>query len=328
MRMRQAKWPDLLRLSREAIELLQDHADTPQEKAVLADAYRYHDIAANEIDGDEAMMHLQKALELYEELGDAISASKVLTEIGIRAYYRGAWTTAASLYARAQDASEAAGHTVGAAIDSANAAEILIDQGKVALARPLLRRAMRVFRAVADTYLIAFVRGFEGRASLREGDPAAAVEAFDLAAHHFEELGETESVLDVQVRRIEAMLDLADIDRARSSIAAVMTDAGADGILASQLLRHRARLADLDGQPDRAVALSRAAADAAGSALYERALCLAQLARLSGADGSLLRAEAETILNELGVVDIPHLLAAPPASSTLLPSAPEKGSTP
>ncbi|GAA1923863.1 hypothetical protein GCM10009775_15270 [Microbacterium aoyamense] len=308
MRMRQSRWSDLLHLSREAIELLEGHADSAEAKGVLADAYRYHDIAASEIDGDDAMVHLQKALDLYEELGDAISASKVLTLIGIRAYFRGAWSAAASLYSRAQDASEAAGHTVGAAIDAANTAEILIDQGKIDLARPLLRRAARVFDAAADTYLVAFVEGFQGRALLREGDPRGAIASFDAAARQFDELGETESVLDVRVRRIEALLDLGETEAARGAIAAVEPAVGEEGILGSQLLRHRARLAESQGDDGLALTLSKKAVDAAGSTLFERALCLAQTARLTGSTGALLRAEAETILKELGVADIPALL--------------------
>ena len=124
---------------------------------MLADAFRYHDIAASELEGDDGMLHLDRALALYDEVGDELSKSKVLSLGGVRAYYRGDWTIAADLYGRAKDAADAGGDVVGAAIESANAAEILIDQGRIDEARPLIESALRVFAASDNPYLVAFV---------------------------------------------------------------------------------------------------------------------------------------------------------------------------
>lgn len=319
MRLRQARWRDLRRLSLEVIALLAGGAEDGEEKAALADAYRYHDIAASELEGDAAMVHLQQALDLYEDLEDAKSKSKVLSLIGVRAYHRGAWSSAAGLYAQAQDAAEAAGDAVGAAIESANAAEILIDQGRIDEARPLLRRARRVFAAVDDAYLVAYVTAFGGRAHLRAGDVDAACDEFADAAAAFEELGEVESVLDARVRRVEALLRQGDADAARAAVSALAAHPDLAGPTLAILLRSQARLALFDAEPGRAADLLRSATDAAGAALFERALCLSALSALGGSGSALLRAEAETILSGLGVVDIPRLLdgapeADPPAA--------------
>lgn len=309
MLLRQSRWRDMQRLAKQAIDLLEEHAVSPEEKSALADAYRYHDIAALETGGEEAMVHLQQALQLCDEIGDAKSKSKVLSLIGVGAYWRGDWSTAAALYEQAQQASDAAGDTVGAATDSANAAEVLIDQGRIDAARPLLRQARRVFAAVDDTYLVAYVTSFAGRADLRAGDPTSAIDEFDQAAAVFEELGEDASVVDARIRKVEALLDLDERDAARAAIAQLDARDDLEGVALSQLHRQAARLAELDGEPGRAAELLMSATDAAGSVRYERALCLGALARLSGPDPAALLIEAQTILTELGVVDIPSLFA-------------------
>ncbi len=103
LRLRQARWADARGLAHEAIALLDGDATTDDTaKRVLADAYRYHDIAASELEGDAAMVHLPRALELYDEAGDELSKSKVLSLLGVRAYYRGEWTMAAALYEQAR----------------------------------------------------------------------------------------------------------------------------------------------------------------------------------------------------------------------------------
>ena len=308
MHLRRARWRDLQNFAKQAIDLLEQYAISREEKSALADAYRYHDIAALEIEGEAAMIHLERALQLCDEIADAKAKSKVLSLIGVRAYWRGDWSTAALLYEQSQQASDAAGDTVGAATDSANAAEVLIDQGRIDAARPLLRQARRVFAAVDDTYLVAYITAFAGRADLRAGDPASAIDEFEQAAAVFEELGEDPSVVDAQVRRAEALLDLDERDAARTAIAQLGAREDLEGVPLSQLHRQAARLAVLDGEPGRAAELLSSAMDAAGSVRYERALCLGALAQLTGPEGAPLAAEAETILTELGVVDIPRLL--------------------
>ncbi|HEX5858309.1 MAG TPA: adenylate/guanylate cyclase domain-containing protein, partial [Microbacterium sp.] len=53
VRLRQAHWAEARALAVEAIGLLEGAAVTDDDKRVLADAFRYHDIAASELEGDD-----------------------------------------------------------------------------------------------------------------------------------------------------------------------------------------------------------------------------------------------------------------------------------
>lgn len=317
IRLRQAHWSDARGLASEAITLLEGSVEGAGDgdKRVLADAYRYHDIAASELEGDEGMIHLPRALTLYDEVGDELAKSKVLSLGGVRAYYRGDWTLAADLYQQAHDAADAAGDVVGAAIESANAAEILIDQGRIDQSRPLIKAALRVFAASDNAYLVAFVTGFAGRAALREGDADAAAAAFAAAAAGFTALDEADSVLDVRVRGIEADIARGELATAREAAAALSGHPDIHGPTRSRLLRLTARIAGIDGDPARAVDLSREAADTDGGTPFERALSLAELAVWSGAtaEGAAAAAEARDALSAHGITDLTWLMASPEA---------------
>jgi class 3 adenylate cyclase/tetratricopeptide (TPR) repeat protein len=312
LRLRQGRWADARSLADEAIALLTGLAMNLEDTRQLGDAYRYLDIAIGELEGDDAMTHLPRALELYDEVGDELSKSKVFNVLGARAYYRGEWSVAAEHYARAQDAAERAGDVVGAAIESSNAVEIIIDQGRIDEARPLIKAALRIFSGSDNPYLTAYLTGFSGRADLRAGDPAAARVAFGAAAATFESLEEIEAVHDVRVRAIEAELHNGEVDAARLGAAAIEPDI-LHGPPRSQLLRHLARIAQLDGDLGRAAELARSAIEAAGPLPLERARALALLAAVT--DDSALRDDARGVLTDLGVIDIDALLEFPPASS-------------
>lgn len=315
LRLRQARWRDAVRLADGAIAALADIAHDDTEKRVLADALRYHDIAASELEGDAAMVHLPRALQLYDEIGDQLSTSKVLSLLGVRAYYRGDWTTAAALYGQARAAAEAAGDVVGAAIESANAAEILVDQGRTAEARPLIAEALHVFEASANPYLVAFVTGFAGRAARHDAEPDAAIAAFAASAAGFAELDEQDAALDARVRLVEVLLDTGDVGAAREALVATELVEAAGPTL-SRLLRQRARLAAADGSTADAGALAAQALEAAASTPLDRALSLLLLHDLAPDDAH--EREARALLSALGVVSAAAL------SSSLTTTPPER----
>ena len=309
LRLRQGKWQEARSLAQESIGILAGQAVEDDAKGVLADAYRYHDIASGELDGDQAIRYTQLSLELYDQIGDELSKSKVYNLLGARAYYRGEWSLAIALYSQAQLAAEAAGDVVGAAIESVNAAEVLVDQGLVAEARPRMRDTMHVFEASENPYLIAIATAFSARGHLRAGDRDAARTDFTRAAELFSALDDNDWARDNRIRLAETELDDGETDAARAILDGIGDEA--TGAARSRLLRQRARLAHLDGDPDAASALTRDAVAAASALPYERALSMAQLARWSDPPDAALASEAEQILLGLGVVDLEPVLAAP-----------------
>ncbi|WP_345542656.1 AAA family ATPase [Microbacterium jejuense] len=308
LRLRQGKWQEARSLAQESIGILAGHTLEDDAKGVLADAYRYHDIASGELEGDQAIQYTQLSLELYDQIGDELSKSKVYNLLGARAYYRGEWSLAIALYSQAQLAAESAGDVVGAAIESVNAAEVLVDQGRVLEARPRMRDTMRVFEASDNPYLIAIATAFSARGHLRAGDPDAARADFTRAAELFSTLDDNDWARDNRIRLAETELDDGEVDAARTILDGIGDEA--TGAALSRLLRQRARLARRDGDPDAAAALTREAMAAASALPYERALSMAQLARWSEPPDDALAAEAERILTGLGVVDLEPVLAA------------------
>ena len=62
--------------------------------------------------------HFERALSLFEELGDVKRQGDVLTYFGAMAYWEGRWREAVELYERGGERSQRAGDVVGAAIAS------------------------------------------------------------------------------------------------------------------------------------------------------------------------------------------------------------------
>ncbi|WP_243075397.1 AAA family ATPase [Microbacterium sp. SS28] len=308
VRLRQARWADARALANEAIALLDGIVHDDTGRRVLADALRYHDIAASELEGDAGMIHLSRALELYDQAHDELSKSKVLSLLGVRAYYRGDWTTATALYEQSRAAADAAGDVVGAAVESGNAAEVLIDQGRIDEARPIVDDVLRVFEASGNHYLAAFVTGFVGRIAQQARDPLAAQAAFRASAEAFAAIEETDAALDARVRLAESMLDAGELEEAAALLAELGGHSGD-----ARLTRQRARLAALSGDGDTALALTLDAVDDAGATPLEKALSLAQLFHLR--PDPAVRAEGERLLTGLGVINAGQIFTLSPVTS-------------
>ncbi len=113
--------------------------------------------------------HFERALSIFEELGNVKRQGDVLTYYGQMAYYEGRWHDAIALYQRGQERSERAGDAVGAAIAWMNVAEIRSDQGRLEEAGSLAREALRVFRAARYPELISIDCAILGRTLSRAG---------------------------------------------------------------------------------------------------------------------------------------------------------------
>lgn len=76
---------------------------------------------------DDDLAH--EALDIFVQLGDLVGQGNVLNNLGISAYYRGAWDEALQHYGASRDVRERTGDLIGAATEENNIGEILSDQG-------------------------------------------------------------------------------------------------------------------------------------------------------------------------------------------------------
>ncbi len=117
----------------------------------------------------EEATHSQRALEIYEELGNLGSAATVLNNMGMFAYFRGRWDEAIDLYQRGHDMRITIGDTVDAAMGPMNIGEILSDQGRLDEAEAMFREVLRIWTAAGRKEFIALTTSDLGRVESRSG---------------------------------------------------------------------------------------------------------------------------------------------------------------
>ena len=300
-------------------------AEAVEEREALANAH--YMIAWTRVNQGELGQesHFERALSLFEELGDVKRQGDVLTYFGAMAYWEGRWREAVELYERGGERSQRAGDAVGAAIASVNVAEIRSDQGRLDEAAPPAREALRVFRAARYTELIAADCSVLGRLASRAGRHDEATGLLEEALAEADRSDGQLLAIGVIGFLAEDMVRRGDADAALDHLARAEARAkllGGPGIYEPLLERVRGCALLLRSELDQAVQAferSLAAARAAGSE-FEVLLTLDAMSALSQARGekrsATEEAEATSIADRLGIVSVPSMLSA-------LPSLPE-----
>jgi len=197
---RRGRHADGLAFAQDAAELARQTGD----RRTLAEALEYGDLCAVEV-GLPTGAGAERALAIYEELGDVGAQARVLNTLGLLAYHRGAWPEALARYEAAELAYARAGTRWDAATAVANAAEILADQGRLGEAQTGLERAMLIWRGAGAPSEVAFGEYQLGRIAARQGRPAEAAERFAAARAHFLGAGELTEVVMVDALMAEAL---------------------------------------------------------------------------------------------------------------------------
>ncbi len=282
-------------------------AQAADDRSTLAHAYYIRDAVETHL-GHSDPTWCEQALAIFEEIGDALGAGKVLNNLGIHAYYAGRWDEALDFYARSREQKERAGDVVSAALQTNNEAEILLDQGHFERAGELFNDALRVSRAAGYALGEAFVTANLARVAARTGRYDEAHALFDDAVARLTAIGSEGLALEVEARRAECLV----LEGRHKEAAKLATDAiaraetlGRLGSLGPLLERSLGYAVHQARQPAKArphfeesLRLARAA-----ETDYEVALTLRALA-LTGAPEHA--AEAGSILERLGVVATPE----------------------
>lgn len=171
IRLLQGRPNDALSLARRAVE----QAESTGEPAELALAYSLLDDVLVDLGRGHEAVHAERAVALFASVGRLQGVGSVENSTGVRAYAEGRWDDAVAAYARAEDAYLRAGDEAQAATVAGNIAEVLVSQGRLEEAEPVLRRTMRLLRAHGALAPALFSEIQLGRSHLARGQLDEAV---------------------------------------------------------------------------------------------------------------------------------------------------------
>lgn len=286
-----------------------DEAEKTGDKDALAHAYFLLDNAYVLLGAWDKATYSQRALELYEELGDLWGQGVVLNNLGVYAAWRGQWNEALDLYERGREAREKIGDAVNAAYGTMNIGEILSDQGRLDDAERLIRKALRIWKAAGDRAGVVYAVSALGRLATRRGEYEEAMRLLREARTEAEDIGAEGDLVEAEARIAECLALQGMSSEALHAAAnalerAKSLPAGGQQIPLLKRVQGWALL-DLGCPDDAASALKESIRVAKERNLeYEVALTQRALARLGNGEAEAARAESRAILERLGVIRV------------------------
>jgi tetratricopeptide (TPR) repeat protein len=278
-------------------------AEAADEQEALARSLSVLDASYSLLGQPGKAVYGDRALRIYEKLGDQAAIAVVTNNLGAQAYYEGRWVDALDYYHRAQDAFQQVGNEPEAASAAANIGEVLVSQGRHREAKPLLMEAARVLRAhqLIDMALFAEIQ----LARLRMVDDvddamerliALRTEAHDLGFTHWA----IESSLYLATGFNKRGQHLFALEKADKLGRDIDVYAPMQARVRAAALLGLGRVDEAATEAERGITLA-----AERGLMYEKALLLllkADGAVPAGADAMSFLEEANRLLQDLGVV--------------------------
>ncbi len=296
---RQARYEDCVTWAEQAA----GNAEAAGDRAALAHALYLTGGGLAEL-GRDGIEELERAIEIYDDLGDFVGKARALNNIGVTRHGQGRWEDAARAYRASREARSRAGDVIGAAITINNEAEILSDQGRLDEAEPLFEDMVRTCRAAGYTLGALVGLGNLARVAARSSRFTEAHALYAEALEGFEEMGAESFVLETRVRIVECCVLAGEHARALTLLDELGDAAEA---LRSTTERLRGYALVQARRPDEGathLARSLELARNEGTA-YDEALTLRALADTTGDDDA--GALSDEILARLGPVSVPHV---------------------
>ena len=281
-------------------------AERAGEARALAHAYCLLDWAHVALGAPEKATYGERALAIYEELGDLTRQAALHNDLGALAYLRGGWSEALARYEKARQIRDRMGDPIMAAVADENIAEILIDQGQLEQAESLLQSALRVCRASGWRNETATATKLLGKVRSRSGRHDEALDLFEAARAGYADTGAQSGVNETEAWTAECHLLRGDVERAFDLATQVLARSEASGgFEVPTLKRVRAYALLLLGPESAAAEALEDSLDASRARQigYEVALSLEGLRRLAAdpARVTALEAERDAILARLQV---------------------------
>ena len=296
----------------------------------MADALRVMDWATMDLGKLDRSDNLDRALELFEEIGDLPGTAGVLNMLGGLAYYKGDWEQASALYLRAQDTVRRTGNAVMDAFYVFNLGEIARDQGHLDEAERALTSALRTWRAAGYRSGTGYAKGMLARVAAGQGRYEEALRLCREAIDELTHIGSRGEALEVQAGLAECLLLSGDTAGALSLADETMSQAHDLGGMAPQipaLYRVRGAALALIGDDDDARKSLRESLRAAElrEVEYEAARTMRVLAAVETDPDEqvLLSRLSAQIFAKLKVDWTPDLLSPPPARDARASVPPE-----
>ena len=263
-------------------------------------------------------IHMDRALELYEELGDRVQVANALNNLGNTAFFGLRWNEAADFWAKSAEASAAVGDLATTALAHVNGGDLRVNQGRLEEALALLGPARRTLESYGYRAATAWAEMCLGRATAFHGDLEGGIALERSALDHFDEIGSHMESLEACTRLAEVLVFGRRFSEAGDALA-----------LAHELERHVGDnpLAPLVKRVELTLAASSAAdstmvltnlggfldrAESVG-ATYEALVVLTIAERLGDSDGTDRHEEIRRLTKELGIVTLPMLASGPVA---------------
>jgi class 3 adenylate cyclase/tetratricopeptide (TPR) repeat protein len=297
VRQRQGRHAEAARLCAEAIE----YAEGCGDELALARACFLLDWALVDLGRRDEAVYSELALAIYDRTGDLDRQAAVLNNLGMFAYWEGAWDEAVDLYERAAEASAQAGDVANAAFGDCNIGELLADQGHHADAEVRLGRARRVWSGTEDGHGVGFATALLGRLAARDGRSEEGLKLLRAARSELRRLGFAGDAALADAYHAEALAFAGRAAEARSRARELLNSAdsaGAPALLWRVCAAAAAQQGDAEGARvalETALELARDAGDA-----YETGLAKRALAELGGDGAARLRREGDALLTALG----------------------------
>ena len=292
-----------------------DEAEAAGEWAALARAYTVLDLGYRWSGQPEKAVYAQRALAIYEELGDLNGQGVVQGNMGVEAYFDGRWNDAIDHYRASRDAFRRTGNEIQAVTAESAMGEVMVNQGRIQEAKPLLDNARRV--SLASDWLdgASFVEMQLARILAAEGHDEEAVQLYEKARRQFMELGETTSIAELVVYLATCHLEAGRAEQAIAALDEAESVVGKDSAVHSAgIMRVRGLALAEVGRLEEGLAAIDAGLEVAEQQgiRYELGLLLmakSRLARAAGEPSESLATRGLEILEELGVDHHPELLS-------------------
>ncbi len=287
-------------------------ADQAGDKHALARALALQNMLLVQTGRQDEAIHMGRALELYEELGDGVQVANALNNLGNTAFFGLRWNEAADLWAQSAEASTAVGDLATTALAHVNGGDLRVNQGRLEEALALLGPARRTLESYGYRRATAWAEMCLGRATAFHGDieggialERSALASFDEIGSHVESLEACARLAEVLVfgRRLgeaeDALVLAHDLERHVGDNPLAPLVERVELTLAADSADSTTFFARFGGFLDRAEHLD---------ATYESLVVVVLAERLGDTNR---HAEITRLMDELGIVILPMLADAP-----------------